>query len=280
MKSFAASRAIDNQAKHYCRTCHKTADIILVDGGAALKRCTKCAAVGRRVEYCSRECQIKDWKKGEPIPHKEICGKNSQEGPSRVDLEQYRATEARFRDDLIPAPSPHFQRSPALLKQMERLQQAPYYDYILDNNTAFVLNDDSERQRFIIARRRALANGDVASVSEMCAVMKPYLRLYNVSLLKMAQQLCNEFGLARLDHTVTTIRPPSKEELEQAARAIAIAGERGTKTQPMPWVPKPAPGFQPTTALARQIDFLNKPPYFDYVAFRPPPDDDIGIIFP
>ncbi|KAF7794719.1 hypothetical protein EIP86_005857 [Pleurotus ostreatoroseus] len=43
----------------------------------SLQACSRCRTIGRDIYYCSKECQVKDWKEGIPRPHKEICGKTS-----------------------------------------------------------------------------------------------------------------------------------------------------------------------------------------------------------
>lgn len=60
--------------------------------GQRMKACSRCAALGVKIYYCSRcvmdlvaigcadilhcrECQVEDWKNGVPRPHKVLCGK-------------------------------------------------------------------------------------------------------------------------------------------------------------------------------------------------------------
>ena len=53
-RNVKANQKADNQARHYCMTCYKTAEAVAANGGGALRRCSKCASAGRVVEYCSR----------------------------------------------------------------------------------------------------------------------------------------------------------------------------------------------------------------------------------
>ncbi|KAL1703070.1 hypothetical protein EV121DRAFT_292657 [Schizophyllum commune] len=242
-RNVRANQKADNQARHYCMTCYKTAEAVAANGGGTLRRCSKCASVGRVVEYCSKECQVKDWNSGNPIPHKKICGTTVKDTPA-VDNEQRPTQAPRFREDLIPPPSPGFKRSPWLLKQIERVQEPPYVDYVLPTGDGFNLNDSTERELFMI-----------------------------------------EYGLSSFNRALSMadIRPASAEETVCAARAIAVIGRRGPAMPEAPWVPKPDErqwGRKPPAALVKQVEYLNKPPYVDYVAFQPPPYDDVGINCP
>ncbi|KAJ7653172.1 hypothetical protein DFH06DRAFT_1204874 [Mycena polygramma] len=66
-------RSVDNYkgGERHCTSCMLPARLAGVD---ALLACQQCRAINRIVFYCSRECQITDWKSGKP-PHKAICGK-------------------------------------------------------------------------------------------------------------------------------------------------------------------------------------------------------------
>ena len=157
-RNVKANQKADNQARHYCMTCYKTAGAVAANGGGALRRCSKCASVGRVIEYCSkcvaavlaldsllpplRECQVKDWRSGYPVPHKKICGTTVEDTPA-VDNKQCQSQAPRFREDLIPPPSPGFKRSPWLLKQIERVQEPPYVDYVVSHS--FASHQDSRR---------------------------------------------------------------------------------------------------------------------------------------
>ncbi|GJE88166.1 zinc finger MYND domain-containing protein [Phanerochaete sordida] len=43
--------------------------------GSKLQMCTGCKRIGRKIMYCSRECQKADWRSGVPTPHRKLCGK-------------------------------------------------------------------------------------------------------------------------------------------------------------------------------------------------------------
>ncbi|KAL0578986.1 hypothetical protein V5O48_003026 [Marasmius crinis-equi] len=57
-------------AQRACVVCRKTAETV---GIQKLLACQRCTAIGRNVFYCSKECQVQDWKNGSPT-HKSICG--------------------------------------------------------------------------------------------------------------------------------------------------------------------------------------------------------------
>ncbi|KAL1729144.1 hypothetical protein EV714DRAFT_273929 [Schizophyllum commune] len=283
-RNVKANQKADNQARHYCMTCYKTAGAVAANGGGALRRCSKCASVGRVVEYCSKECQVKDWRSGYPVPHKKICGITVEDTPA-VDNEQCQSQAPRFREDLIPPPSSGIKRSPWLLKQIERVQEPPYVDYVLPTGDGFNLNDSTERELFMVVRRRAFQNGDATSVGELYALIHPYMAKNDISATALAKQLRQEYSLSSFNRALSMadIRPASTEETAHAQRAIAVIGRRGPATPEAPWVPKPDErqwGRKPPAALAKQVEYLNKPPYVDYVAFRPSPYDDVGINCP
>ncbi|KAI5822907.1 hypothetical protein K523DRAFT_358034 [Schizophyllum commune Tattone D] len=272
------SQITDNRSNHYCEACRRTAEAIQESGGAPLRRCPKCRKAGRTVEYCSRECQVKDWKTGEPVSHKEICGKALTNLPA-IDFAAHRARSPRFQDDLVPQPAPGFKRSPLLLKQMQTVQTPPYYaDYILLGETPFLLNDDRERELFMVVRRRAFRDGDERSVSELYTILKPYLQQHDIPLDAFRSQLRKEYELTSIDCSITPgdIRPATDEETACALRAVAIGGARGVVQQKAPWVPQPQ-GWDAPAALQRQVEFLRKPPFADYVVFRPVPYDDLAM---
>jgi hypothetical protein len=121
-----------------CVSCRKDASHL--EDGNRLRACVKCKSVGRTTRYCSRcvsprlcsrklilqpsptsECQVKDWKEGKPVPHKEVCGTAVPELPKPV----------VDPDKRIPIPDPSFKRSPALLRQIAFLRRPPFSDYVV-----------------------------------------------------------------------------------------------------------------------------------------------------
>ena len=116
----------------------------------------------------------------------------------------------------------------------------------------------------------AFQNGDATSVGELYALIHPYMAKNDISATALAKQLRQEYSLSSFNRALSMadIRPASTEETVHAQRAIAVIGRRGPATPEAPWVPKPDErqwGRKPPAALAKQVEYLNKPPYVDYV---------------
>jgi len=90
------AKQVPHPVKPICANCKKRASDY---PKLTFKSCIKCKDTSTSVMYCSRECQVSDWKYGDP-PHKAVCGK--------------------------PRP-----RSAALLKQIALLEKHPSVDYFL-----------------------------------------------------------------------------------------------------------------------------------------------------
>ncbi|KAL0565533.1 hypothetical protein V5O48_016488 [Marasmius crinis-equi] len=94
-------------------------------GGEKFKRCARCYNEQKRVWfYCSRECQIKDWR----VNHKAICGK-----PIAVEAAQ-QAFVARKPGDApevrqVGPTKDGFKRSPALVEHVHKLNLHPTVDF-------------------------------------------------------------------------------------------------------------------------------------------------------
>jgi hypothetical protein len=77
---------------------------------AGTNRCARC----QRINYCSRECQMEDWKTG---GHKKVCNKKKS---AAVDDKKVQAAAAVARE----------KASPALLAQERLLAENPGMDYV------------------------------------------------------------------------------------------------------------------------------------------------------
>lgn len=116
----------------------------------------------------SRECQIKDWKYGNP-PHKTICGKPYTvpgEGPSPIPMQQ----SSNSND--IPPPDPGFIRSPELVNQLALLKDNPHVTYVLTQpdpkpDHGVALQHLEGKMLFDIMKNRAIRNGDPQAVAMM-----------------------------------------------------------------------------------------------------------------
>ncbi|KIP03873.1 hypothetical protein PHLGIDRAFT_218055 [Phlebiopsis gigantea 11061_1 CR5-6] len=122
--------ALRKGLEYCCRTCG-LADSMLKDG-KKLQACAKCRKIERKVFYCSKECQTKDWREGIPRPHKVICGKQlSGDEPEHAPPP---VPEMSVESELlVPPADPGFKRSPALMNQVSRLTENSNVDYVIVN---------------------------------------------------------------------------------------------------------------------------------------------------
>ena len=116
----------------------------------------------------------------------------------------------------------------------------------------------------------AFQNGDATSVGELYALIHPYMAKNDISSTSLSKHLRQYYGLSsfNLSLIMADILPASTDETVHAQRAIAVIGRRGPATPEAPWVPKPDErqwGRKPPAALAKQVEYLNKQPYVDYV---------------
>lgn len=85
----------------------------------------------RRVLTGHRECQVEDWKQGNPYAHKLICGKRLDEEmfESILATRDKIAKEEASKIRTVPPPDTTFQRSPALVHQIALVTERPDVDY-------------------------------------------------------------------------------------------------------------------------------------------------------
>ncbi|THV02727.1 hypothetical protein K435DRAFT_836239 [Dendrothele bispora CBS 962.96] len=137
--------------------------------GQKFQRCKKCwDLVGRDIPYCSKDCQVKDWR----IRHKEICGKHV----STID----EALKSSAPRTAIPAPSSSqigppvsgYKRSPFLVGHIRELDMNPKVDFVLRIGPNEFVNIDTPyppiQKLFRAARDKAMTTGDKVTVAELC----------------------------------------------------------------------------------------------------------------
>ncbi|KAF7977903.1 hypothetical protein HWV62_2464 [Athelia sp. TMB] len=175
-------------AQSRCSHCGK---LQIELGGVQFKSCSKCLAAGGYVKYCSRECQVADWKTGKP-PHKTVCGQ-----PEAL-LEALRAPGAhREWEPAVPG----FRRSPALLHQMRFLDDNPSYDYFFVqpyplNDYGLIISNPVEKMVFLMNRRSAVNSGDIPSLKMMFQQLVPSTTTVpGMSLELLRKQFLNEYGV-------------------------------------------------------------------------------------
>lgn len=191
-----------------------------------LLTCSKCLSMGRKVFYCSRECQKDDWKNGKPKPHKMICGKPlSEDGLSGPPDSQNKDCAT-----WVPKADPSFKRPPALLHQINELKTAKRLDYLVINRTKpnigiCFAKDSNEKQLFLVHRNRAFKTGNTQSVRALYTMIctGPYSEKFDVSHASFRKQLEAEYGVvvpeAPIDVSAILPRPDTEE--------ISLAAESG-----------------------------------------------------
>ncbi|GJE88215.1 zinc finger MYND domain-containing protein [Phanerochaete sordida] len=161
--------------------------------GAKLQACSRCRALGRRVFYCSKECQTQDWTAGTPRPHRRVCGT-----PLREDAPAPAAPADPADDSGIPGPEPGFVRPPALLHQIALLKQARGVDYFVrpyPEPDQGICLDATASLLFTTARARAFKNGDARAVQTMYSVLTGFADAPGVPRARVRRQLQGEYGV-------------------------------------------------------------------------------------
>ncbi|KAJ7029756.1 hypothetical protein C8F04DRAFT_1368833 [Mycena alexandri] len=195
-KENAANRRL---AEHHCTSCNLPASKAGVE---TLSACRRCKAIDRLVYYCSKQCQVTDWKTGRP-PHKTICGKKAalqdaflapkapEPSPSNADDDG---------DDFFGPPEPGYVRSPALLHQLKLLKENPQMDYVLvvpdpHPDHGVILQDVMGSMFFKLCMKRAVTGPAPRDVFKMFQQLEPTARnAPGFGVAKLKQQLLKEYG--------------------------------------------------------------------------------------
>ncbi|KAF7378303.1 hypothetical protein MSAN_00255700 [Mycena sanguinolenta] len=202
-----------------------------------LKRCSGC----KTAWYCSKVCQDRDWKE-----HKKFCGGRSTKfDPALITPTSNDLAPAEFIG--CPAPDPGFVRGPALWRQIWYLPKKDSYDrdyhmsvpastsriYIALTKfeshssltprqaarapSALVIPSDAAVSlMFYIARRRAMASGDLGAVCKMHSILQDLQRTGTVNLTadQIRDQLEREYRVV-LVPAVPFGSPPTMQELNE-----------------------------------------------------------------
>ncbi|KDQ10881.1 hypothetical protein BOTBODRAFT_57782 [Botryobasidium botryosum FD-172 SS1] len=186
-------------AQSQCKYCGK----LEVELNVQFKSCARCSAARVYTKYCSRDCQVADWKRGTP-PHKTICGQPAAVAAAAVANTTGRATPAMLtegKESMFDPPAPGYLRSPALLHQISMLEQNAASDYVLmrphphpDYGVTF--SDAMGRIMFHLSRARAMSNGDPQAVRLMYNQLSDRAEaLEGVGLDRLRKQLQSEYGI-------------------------------------------------------------------------------------
>ncbi|KAJ7193426.1 hypothetical protein GGX14DRAFT_478131 [Mycena pura] len=114
------------RSERCCASCGLTADRA---GVSSLSACQRCKAIGRVVFYCSKKCQVENWKNGSP-PHKTICGDKNAMIDAVLAPSARKSVPAGKENSEFGHPRRGYIRSPALLHQLDNLKKEPETDYV------------------------------------------------------------------------------------------------------------------------------------------------------
>lgn len=202
-----------------CASCAKL-EFQLPEGTNFL-RCSKCIGVGRNVMYCNKECQLKDWKHGNP-PHKTICGKPYAapgEGPNPVPIQQSSTSNN------IPPPDPGFIRSPELVNQLALLQDNPHITYVLTQpdpkpDHGVALQHTMGKMMFDVMKNRAIRNGDPRAVATMCNMLEESAAGVGMSKARLMLQFSKEYGIPVAELAELCKKSERSNDIEQKTKEI------------------------------------------------------------
>ncbi|KAI0804581.1 hypothetical protein BC629DRAFT_1590832 [Irpex lacteus] len=186
-----------------CQHCGKSEHSM--EPGRQLRACGRCLAVERRIYYCARECQSQNWRHGQPIPHRVICGKAVEADPNPEPRIRARPDTGGPR---IPEPEPGFSRSSELLHQISFLSQPPYVDYTFifpypHADRGVTVRPSQDRRTFLTLREEALRSGNPEAVQTMYYMLIPFADSIGFSRGSLKKQLEREYDteLQELPHS-------------------------------------------------------------------------------
>ncbi|KAG8910838.1 hypothetical protein FRC00_007453, partial [Tulasnella sp. 408] len=215
-------KEVHKQGVRICANCRKKEEEL--PNGRRFMQCIKCRDhQNRKVVYCDRECQVNDWKNGNP-PHKTICGKPFTL-PWQPESTPLKSAE-EISIDYIPQPSSEWSRPTALEEQISLLRSDSSLSYVLMQPTGnqhhgIALTDAPQvAQAFINFRNRAFYNGDIQSVALMSKVLCFVAKDFGLLKEDVFQQLSKEYGAtqsrieAELDNLEKNILPQLETLME------------------------------------------------------------------
>ncbi|KAJ7600304.1 hypothetical protein C8J56DRAFT_6910 [Mycena floridula] len=175
-----------------------------------LMRCSRCHSVW----YCSKACQVKDWKQ-----HKKLCGNQS------FDINLLNPI-AQKPPQFIGCPNagPGFVRTPALWRQIGCLAKVDSQgrDYHFDigpmgRTRSICIIPYHSRMMFLVARRRAMSSGAPTAVYCMFQVLEHFITHYDVNItVELARrQLEKDYDISLEERPVERFSQPTMEELAE-----------------------------------------------------------------
>ncbi|KAG8922306.1 hypothetical protein FRC01_014206 [Tulasnella sp. 417] len=167
------------------------------------------------------ECQLKDWKHGNP-PHKTICGKPYAvpgEGPTSTPIQQSSGSND------IPPPDPGFIRSPELVHQLALLQDNPHVTYVLTQpdpkpDHGVALQHSMGKMMFDVMKNRAIRNGDPRAVATMCNMLEESAAGVGMSKARLMLQFSKEYGIPVSQLVELCKKSEQSTDMEQKTKEI------------------------------------------------------------
>ncbi|KAL0569105.1 hypothetical protein V5O48_012866 [Marasmius crinis-equi] len=155
--------------KDQCNRCRATKT-----SQKPLKACKPCLDIGRRVLYCSRECQTVDYRTGtdHSSPHKQICGKEYVDLKDDDELDSEPNDDTNIDPSLLPTHLYTTKPSAALHTQYQYLKgpdsQTSHYGLVLSNGKIIPARIQGLGGTiFLQMRKKAFEDRDLASIALM-----------------------------------------------------------------------------------------------------------------
>jgi len=176
--------------------------------GVSFLCCAVCKkTLDRRVFYCSKQCQIEDWRPR----HKQICGKlltvedaEATAVPPHTSAHSTTFLSAPNPADIIGPATNGFKRSPALTWQINYLNASSSHgiDYVLLDNSGqpipFRLEHPELKAIFRRFRNKAFTTGDINTVVGIARLIannpSDLFGISDLSRKDVLRQLTKEFG--------------------------------------------------------------------------------------
>ncbi|KAJ7574443.1 hypothetical protein C8J56DRAFT_472398 [Mycena floridula] len=214
------SNALRAVADRGCTTCGLPAHLA---GVTTLLACQACKKINRNVFYCTKECQVQDWKHGNPT-HKSICGNKSALAESVLSPGK---AEKDADSGKWGAPDPGFVRSPALLHQLKFLAENPMLDYVIvrpapEPDQGIKLVNGMGSMFFSLLMKRAVCRDSPRDVVQMFSMLESSAVDAPGGKQGLKRQLFREYNVD-IDAVSKVMEQEKKERLEREGKTAEEA---------------------------------------------------------